>query len=117
MAYSRFDFHTGNVVLAIAIGGLILGTVLYLRYFPESRMAQVFVSRQTVGEIGTEDPSLVNQTGETLTPLRPSGKALIVEFGGPLGGFAEAVGQHRRHGHEATTRLLADGHESVRRGR
>jgi membrane-bound serine protease (ClpP class) len=77
LAYMRFDFQTGHTVLAIAVGGLIIGTVLYLRYFPESRVTQVFVSKRTVGEIGTEDPSLVNQTGETLTALRPSGKALI----------------------------------------
>src|SRR3954469_17399754 len=60
MAYVRFDFHTGNIVLAVAMGGLIVGTVLYLRYFPESRAAQVFVSKGAVGEIGTEDPSMVH---------------------------------------------------------
>lgn len=77
IAYMRFDFYTGNIVLAIVTGGLILGTALYLRYFPDSRAAQMFVSQGTIGEIGTEDPSLVNQTGETITALRPSGKAMI----------------------------------------
>jgi membrane-bound serine protease (ClpP class) len=77
IGYARFDFHTGNTIFAIAIGGLILGTMFYLRYFPESRVAQVFVSKSAVGEIGTEDPSLVDQSGKTLTPLRPSGTALI----------------------------------------
>jgi membrane-bound serine protease (ClpP class) len=77
IGYVRFDFQTGNTVLAMAIGGLVLGTMIYLRYFPESRVAQIFVSKRAIGEIGTEDPSLVNQTGETLTPLRPCGTAVI----------------------------------------
>jgi membrane-bound serine protease (ClpP class) len=77
IGYFRFDLQTANTILAIVIAGLILGTVLYLKYFPESRVAQAFVSKRAIGEIGTEDPSLVNQTGETLTALRPCGTAVI----------------------------------------
>ena len=77
LGYVRFDMATGNTVLAITICGLIVGTIFYLKYFPTSRVAQLFVSKSAVGEIGTEDPSLINQTGETLTALRPSGKAVI----------------------------------------
>ena len=55
----------------------VIGAILYLKYFPESRMAQVFVSKRAIGEIGTENPSLLNQTGEALTTLRPSGTAII----------------------------------------
>ena len=77
LGYARFDFQTANGLLAITLVGLIAGAILYLKYFPESRAARLFVSRKVVGEIGTENPSLLNQTGETFTPLRPSGKAVI----------------------------------------
>jgi membrane-bound serine protease (ClpP class) len=40
-------------------------------------MGRLFTSRSTVGEIKTERPELLNQTGSALTPLRPSGTALI----------------------------------------
>jgi membrane-bound serine protease (ClpP class) len=77
LAYMRFDFHTANTILMIVVGAGILGTILYVKYFPESRAAQLFVSKGAIGEIGTENPSLVNQTGEALTTLRPSGTAVI----------------------------------------
>ena len=77
LGYMRFDLSTANTILGIAIAGLITGTMAYLRYFPTSSVAQRFVSKGAVGEIGTENPSLLHKTGETLTALRPSGKALI----------------------------------------
>ncbi|HUS37290.1 MAG TPA: NfeD family protein [Verrucomicrobiae bacterium] len=77
LAYMRFDFQTANTILMIVVGAGIVGTILYVKYFPQSRAAQLFVSRRAIGEIGAENPSLVNQTGETLTTLRPSGTAVI----------------------------------------
>lgn len=77
LGYLRFGFQTGNTVLAIATVGIVVGTVIYIKYFPDSPMAQLFVSKRAIGQIGNEDPSLVNQTGETFTPLRPSGMAMI----------------------------------------
>lgn len=93
IGYLRFDLATGNTVLAITICGLIVGTIFYLKYFPTSRVAQVFVSKSAVGDIGTENPALLNLTGETLTALRPSGKALIAGERCDViseGGFIEA---------------------------
>jgi membrane-bound serine protease (ClpP class) len=77
LAYMRFDFQTANTVLIIVVGAGIVGTIVYVKYFPESRAAQLFVSKRAIGEIGAENPSLVNQTGEALTKLRPSGTAVI----------------------------------------
>jgi membrane-bound serine protease (ClpP class) len=77
LAYMRFDFQTANTILMIVVAAAIIGTIFYVKYFPESRMAQLFVSKRAIGEIGTENPSLVNQTGEALTKLRPSGTAVI----------------------------------------
>jgi membrane-bound serine protease (ClpP class) len=76
-AYLRLDFQTANAVLAIVMIAGVVGTVLYIKYFPDSRVAQLFVSKRAVGELGVENPSLINQTGEALTKLRPSGTAVI----------------------------------------
>ena len=77
VAYSRFDARVGNGVLLLVVVGLIAGAALYLRYFPTSRAARLFVSEQTVGDLGVERGQLLNQTGTALTQLRPSGVATI----------------------------------------
>ncbi|HWN97381.1 MAG TPA: NfeD family protein, partial [Methylomirabilota bacterium] len=76
-SFSTFGPKIGSYVLAGVIVGLMLGTVIWVKYFPQTRMARVFTSNRTVGDIGTERPELLNQTGAALTPLRPSGTALI----------------------------------------
>jgi membrane-bound serine protease (ClpP class) len=77
LAYARFDLQTANTILAIVMVAALVGAILYIKYFPESRVAQMFVSKRAIGEIGVENPSLVNQTGQALTKLRPSGTAVI----------------------------------------
>jgi membrane-bound serine protease (ClpP class) len=77
MSYARFDLQTANTILAIVIIAGVVATILYIKYFPESRMAQLFVSKRAIGDIGVENPSLLNQTGQALTKLRPSGTAVI----------------------------------------
>lgn len=77
LAYMRFDFQTANTILIIVMAAATVGTILYIKYFPDSRVAQLFVSKGAIGDIGAENPSLLNQTGETLTKLRPSGTAII----------------------------------------
>jgi membrane-bound serine protease (ClpP class) len=77
MGYATFGMRTGNLIL-FAVGlGLIIGTLYWIKYFPNSSMAKVFVSRQTVGDLGVEKPELLNQTGVAHTNLRPSGTAVI----------------------------------------
>jgi membrane-bound serine protease (ClpP class) len=57
--------------------GLIIGFCLWLKYFPDSYIAKFFVSRRVVGEIGTDRPELLHQTGTAFTQLRPAGTAVI----------------------------------------
>jgi membrane-bound serine protease (ClpP class) len=75
--YSEFGARTGNLILACVLVGSVVGFWAWLKFFPESRAAKVFISQQVSGEIGTERPELVGQTGTALTPLRPAGAALI----------------------------------------
>jgi membrane-bound serine protease (ClpP class) len=77
VSYSEFGARGGNLVLALTLVGLIIGTLLYLRYFPESRAARMFVSRGVVGNVDAEQTALLHQTGKALTILRPSGTAVI----------------------------------------
>ena len=72
-----FGTETGSYVLAGVVVALMIGTFFWLKFFPESRAGRVFASHQTVGDIGTERPELVGHAGTALTPLRPSGTAII----------------------------------------
>ena len=76
-AYDRLGANTGNWVLLGVCIGLIIGTICWLKYFPNSRLARPLVSKKAIGDIGAEKPELLNQTGTAFTGLRPSGTALI----------------------------------------
>jgi membrane-bound serine protease (ClpP class) len=76
-SYIVFGPQTGTGVLAGTLVAMMIGTMLWLKFFPRSPMGRLFASKSTVGEIKTERPELVNQAGTALTPLRPSGMALI----------------------------------------
>lgn len=97
ISYLRFDVATGNLILLITLAGLIAGAAIYLRFFPTSRMARVFVSRRQVGNLELDHSSLLHQTGMACTTLRPSGVAIIagqrvdVVAEGPLVEKGEAV--------------------------
>jgi membrane-bound serine protease (ClpP class) len=75
--YVRFGARTGNLILLGVLAGLVAGFWLWLKYFPDSRVAKVFISSKVVGEIGTEKPELLDQTGTALSALRPAGTAVI----------------------------------------
>src|SRR5580704_3808636 len=75
--YAKFDARTGNLILLLVLVGLTAGFCLWLKFSPDSRIARLIVSRKVVGDIGTEQPELVNQTGTAFTRLRPAGTALI----------------------------------------
>ena len=77
VGYDRLGTPGGHWVLLGVLCGLIVGTIVWLKYFPTSRLARPFVSKSTVGDLGTNRPELVNQIGTALTHLRPSGTAII----------------------------------------
>jgi membrane-bound serine protease (ClpP class) len=77
MAYSEFGPRTGNLILMLVLAGLVVGTMCWMKYLPDSRIARRFVSQKTVGDLGVEKPELLHQSGTALTNLRPSGMALI----------------------------------------
>ena len=77
VAYLNFDVRTANLVF-LAVGvGLTAGALCWFKFFPQSRLAKLFISQRTVGDIGTEKPELLHQTGTAFTSLRPSGTAVI----------------------------------------
>lgn len=76
-AYLQFDARTGNTTLAIVLGLLGVGTVLWVKFFPESAIARMFVSTRQIGGLDVEKPELLGQTGTAFTPLRPAGTAVI----------------------------------------
>lgn len=51
--------------------------ILWVRFFPSSRLGQLFVARRTSGDLGVERPELVHREGVAITNLRPSGTAII----------------------------------------
>lgn len=77
LSYRDFGLQTGNLVLGGVLVGLVIGVLCWLKFFPESRIARLFISRSAVGELGVSKPELVNCTGVTITQLRPSGTAFI----------------------------------------
>lgn len=76
-AYMEMDLRTGNTVLLFTLVALIIGMILYVKFFPTSAMARVFISERSIGDIGADRPELVGETGTAFTPLRPAGTALI----------------------------------------
>ena len=77
LSYRDFGLQTGNLVLGGVLVGLIIGILCWLKFFPESRIAGLFISRRTVGELGVTRPELLHRTGVAITQLRPSGTAFI----------------------------------------
>jgi membrane-bound ClpP family serine protease len=77
MAYLHFDLRTANLITLGVVAGLILGTLGWMKFFPDSPIARVFISQGRVGNVGAEKPELLHQTGTAATVLRPSGTAII----------------------------------------
>ncbi|MDB6065938.1 MAG: hypothetical protein JWR26_2146 [Pedosphaera sp.] len=75
--YLKFGLSGGNLILVGVTLGMIVGAWLWLKYFPDSAIAKKFVSKQVVGDIGTDRPELLHQCGTAFSQLRPAGTALI----------------------------------------
>ena len=77
LGYMKFGARTGGFISLIVLAGLVAGGMLWLKFFPQSRLGKIFVSQRAVGDIGTARPELIDQTGTAISALRPSGMALI----------------------------------------
>lgn len=75
--YVNFGPRVGSYVLFGVLVALVVGTMIWLKYFPDTRFARVFISENTVGNLDVEKPLLLHKTGTALSHLRPSGMALI----------------------------------------
>lgn len=77
VGYQEFGVETGNWILLGTLAGLAIGFALWVKYFPDSRLGQLYASKGVVGDIGTERPDLVGKTGVAHTALRPAGVAIL----------------------------------------
>jgi membrane-bound serine protease (ClpP class) len=77
IAYLDFGGWTGTLITLGVIAALVGGFAWWIKFFPESRYARLFVSKRVVGNIDAARPELLNQSGTAYTNLRPSGTALI----------------------------------------
>jgi membrane-bound serine protease (ClpP class) len=76
-AYLDLGPRGGNTTLVLVLFLLCVGTILWVKFFPDSAVAKVFVSKHQIGNVGAEKPELLGQTGVTLTALRPAGTSMI----------------------------------------
>lgn len=76
-AYLEFGARAGNTTLFIVLLLLAVGTVLWVKFFPDSSFARVFVSKRQIGNVGAEKPELLGQVGAAITPLRPAGTCVF----------------------------------------
>jgi membrane-bound serine protease (ClpP class) len=77
ISYGDLGARQGNMVLLLVIALLVAGAFCWLKFFPDSPMARIFISNRVIGNVGAERPELINLTGIAHTALRPSGTALI----------------------------------------
>jgi membrane-bound serine protease (ClpP class) len=76
-AYVELGARAGNTTLMIVLLLLGVGTVLWVKFFPDSAFAKVFVSKHQIGNVGAERPELLGQTGVAFTALRPAGTGIF----------------------------------------
>ena len=77
VGYFQFGAETGTWILLATVGVVITGFALWIRFLPHTRLGRRMMLQGVSGEIGTEHPELLQQTGTAATQLRPSGAALI----------------------------------------
>jgi membrane-bound serine protease (ClpP class) len=76
-AYVFLGVKAGNGTLFVVLLLLGAGTVIWVKFFPNSAMAKLFVLDRSIGNVGAEKPELLGETGVALTDLRPAGTAVF----------------------------------------
>lgn len=77
LGFQEFGPVGGSGLLVGVLVALLAGFIFWLWWFPGSKVSKPFVSKGEIGEIGTDRPDLLGKEGVALTPLRPSGTAII----------------------------------------
>ena len=77
LGFRDYGVVSGSILLLLVFLYVTAGLIYWMIWLPRSRFSQAFVSRSTIGEIGTDRPDLVGMEGFALTPLRPSGAVLL----------------------------------------
>lgn len=77
LSYKNFSAPVANFIAVCVVAGVVVGALAWIKYLPRSPFGRIFMSQQTVGNIGTERPELLHQAGVALSDLRPSGVASI----------------------------------------
>src|SRR6266581_9175106 len=77
LSYSYFETRIANLILVVILLVLVGGFASWVKFFPDSPVGRLFVSKRVVGNIDAEKPELLGQSGVAHTPLRPSGTAVI----------------------------------------
>lgn len=76
-AYLEFGARTGNSALFLVLVLLGISTVLWVKFFPDSSFAKVFVSNRQIGNVDAEKPELLGAVGVAHTALRPAGTGVF----------------------------------------
>ena len=74
-AYMNTEY--GHLFLAIALASIVGFTFWFVLVFPTTKFAKKLTSQTSVGDLGIDHSTLLEQQGEAYTDLRPSGKANI----------------------------------------
>ena len=77
LGFQEFGPVGGSGLLVGVLIALLAGFIFWLWWFPGSKVSKPFVSQGEIGDIGTDRPDLLGKEGVALTPLRPSGTAII----------------------------------------
>ena len=74
-AYMNTEY--GHLFLAIALASIVGFTFWFVLVFPTTKFGKKLTSQTSVGDLGIDHSTLLEQQGEAYTDLRPSGKANI----------------------------------------
>ncbi len=79
LGYARFGPLTGSIVFGAVTLLSIVGFFVWMNVFPHTAVGRrlTLSTAQPVGNVLPASDNLVGHGGTALTPLRPSGKALI----------------------------------------
>lgn len=78
-SFHEYGAQVGSWVLLGSILALVAAGVLWIRFFPQTFLARIFISERTIGGNAGEElqPELVGKTGVAVTRLYSCGKIKV----------------------------------------